>query len=393
MKRLRLNALKLFFLIFAAMCYSSTLFADTAKIKDVKVINEKEGIRFHISLDQPLREAPEIDLFRNIIQLSFKNVQAWPSQEVKEKTAGEKAKTLGFEKMIAYQYNPEVARVRILFNSESERFKEKVRLTSEGRAVELFLPAEAGESQGVAAVRDQVKSAQSAPTSTSRQLRSPVEQEIIQEVMKEEPSSNNAMRTPAGVTEETETHTKEKSVIGVSSFAKTFFSLFAVVALIVLAAFAFKKFYKKGSFPSLIGRNKHKVINVIESHFIGPKKTISLVKVANQYFLVGVTGESINGIGKVENSSELQRHLDQAMTGENFEEELVTEAESPDPKTFKLKESQKRVETDDDLSELAKLALSATNSQEESLFEGGSNYSSRSVKTKIRKKLNELRPL
>jgi flagellar biogenesis protein FliO len=66
---------------------------------------------------------------------------------------------------------------------------------------------------------------------------------------------------------------------------------YTLVAIIVLFAFAAKYL------PRWLGRTsfmpRGKLIQVIERHALEPKKTVYLLKVADQYFLVGSTGDRI----------------------------------------------------------------------------------------------------
>jgi flagellar biogenesis protein FliO len=111
--------------------------------------------------------------------------------------------------------------------------------------------------------------------------------------------------------------------------------LLFVVALFCAGAFAFKKFAKgeftqpahaKGveaslsfkSFGKSFGKSiggtleelarsagasiggKHKMVEVISNHYIGPKKTISIVRVGSRILVLGVANESVNLITELE---------------------------------------------------------------------------------------------
>ncbi len=80
-------------------------------------------------------------------------------------------------------------------------------------------------------------------------------------------------------------------------FFKMMFSVLLVVALGVATIYVSKKFL-----PSITNA-PGKVIRIIETVHLGPRKTVHLLKVDNRRLLIGSTGESITMLADVTNAS------------------------------------------------------------------------------------------
>jgi flagellar biogenesis protein FliO len=91
-----------------------------------------------------------------------------------------------------------------------------------------------------------------------------------------------------------------------------FAKLIAVIAIFVGAAFGARKFLQRGGrtgergLLGAIGRftsgklgAKGKLIEVVSTHHLGPKKSIAVVKVAGRTLVLGVTNDSINLISQI----------------------------------------------------------------------------------------------
>lgn len=68
--------------------------------------------------------------------------------------------------------------------------------------------------------------------------------------------------------------------------------LLVILVFIFFLAFLFKRFGHLNSGTRLI--------NIVESYAVGSKEKIAIVRVENECFLIGITANSINPIGKLE---------------------------------------------------------------------------------------------
>lgn len=108
--------------------------------------------------------------------------------------------------------------------------------------------------------------------------------------------------------------TTKKAVAGES----TYFRIVMVVALIGILACGILIFVRKAKFTN-IKRNKNE-IKVLAQHYLGPKKSLAVVRVAGESILVGITDTQINMIKTL---SLMDDELPD-VTGQNFQSELST---------------------------------------------------------------------
>ena len=80
-----------------------------------------------------------------------------------------------------------------------------------------------------------------------------------------------------------------------STAIRTFSVLFIVLAVILIGSYLAKRFWPKGS--GLMGSNQW--IRVIAASYIAPKKTISLVEVAGEMLVLGLTDRQITMLTKI----------------------------------------------------------------------------------------------
>jgi len=85
----------------------------------------------------------------------------------------------------------------------------------------------------------------------------------------------------------------QQSSTPVESIMPMFLGLIAILGVIFLLAFLFKKFTNFG----LSG----KYIRVIETQIIGSKEKLMIIQVQEQQFLIGVTSHTINQLGELKN--------------------------------------------------------------------------------------------
>lgn len=89
-------------------------------------------------------------------------------------------------------------------------------------------------------------------------------------------------------------------VITVFTYIKVIFILAFIVVLILLAVKLLKKFS-----PQLDRTGDNNTINIKASTWLGPKKSLYLVKIASKYLLIGVTENNINLIKEIEEREDI----------------------------------------------------------------------------------------
>lgn len=98
---------------------------------------------------------------------------------------------------------------------------------------------------------------------------------------------------------------------------KTFSILFIILAVILMIFYLIKRFWPKGS--GFMGSNRW--IRVIAATYIAPKKMVSLVEVAGEVIVLGLTSDHITMLTKVTNEQmihHLKESQEKKTTGSPF---------------------------------------------------------------------------
>jgi flagellar biosynthetic protein FliO len=103
-------------------------------------------------------------------------------------------------------------------------------------------------------------------------------------------------------------------------------ALFVVLAIIFLTFLGFKKLLDGDSpITKAFRKNSDKNIEVIESHYLGPKRSISLIRVLDRVVVIGLTDQNITKLSDVTDSPKAQRLLQEGQFGKTFEKEVAGE--------------------------------------------------------------------
>lgn len=111
-------------------------------------------------------------------------------------------------------------------------------------------------------------------------------------------------------------------VITVFTYIKVILILAFVIAIILLSV----KLLKKLS-PQLNRTGDGNAIKIISSTWLGPKKSLYLIKIASKYLLIGVTENNINLLREIDDQqdiSSLEGPLSSNTGGQNFSSVLTS---------------------------------------------------------------------
>jgi flagellar biosynthetic protein FliO len=269
------------------------------------------------------------------------------------------------QKVFAYPYSRDVARVRIIFRHDNKWAKGKISLWNNNpRSVRVFIKDPQTVAQVSAVQKSQAKSqpkpelkpepaAPLAAAAAPAPAPSPAEAEdkaLLKEVMANtrdidihNPDSiKNALVDKPKAHDgspERDTMSRDNSndtSVGIKAdpsrhFARMAAALFGVLALFFSGVFLLKRYASK--IKGLPFGKKERLIQVIASHHLGNKKSISLVKVTGEYMVVGVGNEGISLISKLGREIDVEKYIEDRFWGGTFEKHL--DNYSKDPKVTK----------------------------------------------------------
>lgn len=258
-----------------------------------------------------------VEFQRNFIQLSLKGVSAYPAR-----TKNLDHATL--EKVFTYQYQPDLARARILLKGQASEVETKTSWNLKGDTLRIVVGGKAGIQTAKTKATDAVKV--KAAASEDPRLAA-AEDKVVREILEEARNGPEANAAPqntkaAPVNSEDQPVFRSESAKGSTieakketPAAKVFASLLMVVGVIGAGALAFRRFVL-GKRLNL--QKQGKVIEVISSQSMGPKRSIALVKVLDQYMVVGMAGDGMNLLANLGNNVDIDKYLDEIDPGSSF---------------------------------------------------------------------------
>lgn len=239
--------------------------------------------RIEIALDQGLSPKHiHTEFLRDIIQITLDGATVYPARIIPA------AQSERISKVFAYQYSAKQVRIRISTRGASQTYRPVFSVTSQGRTVVASLkPIEKPKTQA-SVITDTVASTASratAPTQVS-------EPELLKKI---EASEKVATEAP-----------KAKPAMNASplpGFGKVFVGLLIAVAGIVALLIALKRLQRvaersqkrmQGFFAKMGLAKKAPMIEVVSTQALGPKKSISVVKVQGRMLVLGIAADSIS---------------------------------------------------------------------------------------------------
>lgn len=261
------------------------------------------------------------DFFRDIVQVSVEQSSVHPAQI--QPILNEKVK-----KVFAYQYTPTLVRFRFTVVGSAETYKDKVRVKAEGNMVIVAFV----DQEIYPAVEDdpEIGAANMAPIEAVDKV-TPLPADTIQVSQSATTQAND------GVAPKNDP-IKLTSGRDIGNPFRAFGWLAVCLAAFGAAAILLKRFGLKGFFGKILAKrigNKVDMVEVISTHALGPKQSITIARVAGRLLVLGVTGESIQLITELgENANGgLRASSNQSVGGlevsDTFTDLLTTAAAKP----------------------------------------------------------------
>lgn len=382
----------------ALVMTSLTLFARGAKVEGISFEDRGREGRVIIELNEELQEFPELSVKGNYVQVAIPGSYVWPKIEKKFSYADQ------FDsKILAYQFNKDRVRVRAILPQSIEDRSNNVSLSLKGKKIVINFPkssmkktATTGRAPAIIGKAQDVKVVDKYDESYLDKLLKEKEEAIK---IKKEATQVKAV-TPVKMADKTASKSARDEVsmalagtkkngadLSLMGYAGKFAGFLALVLLIFYAVVAlFKKgAFKKGKLGFL---NSSKIIEVLNTTYIGPKRSLLLIRAHEQVFLVGSSEKGLHMISEVDGLSGIFKNGEKDISGSNFDTNLET-AEEKNP-TFKLKEflnqdNLDEVSKEDTMDNFAYAAVTKENKNEKSAKVKFSQQ--------IKNKVKELKPL
>ncbi len=252
----------------------------------------------------------QTEFFNDIIQISLTDVSVYPAKIMA-------VQGMDLTKVFAYQYSPKLVRCRLTVNGKAEDYQGRFKVSMNGKVLSLKLDtpmkSDKVSTSSAAPSRSGTVPAESSAARANEaepQIKGEAENALLKRVLKgESAKAEDGERQTSKKDGERARLTGGKPL---PSPFKPIGILGAMLAVLAGGAFFLKK-RKSGdslrghkAFAGVIGKfakgltPKSKLIEVLATHYLGPKKNIAVVKVGGRTLVLGVTDESINLITQIQ---------------------------------------------------------------------------------------------
>lgn len=325
------------------LAHSST--KDMSKVESVEIL---ENGHFVARFSGVPVETPELTVKDRMVQIAVKNSYVWPKIEKKASVSQKFDTTL-----MAYQFNKDVVRIRAMLPYSLKGKEDQVSLTVRDGQVELSLPK--APAPQVSSQNTQPQKSENRPKSKASDYDESYLQQLVESKSSDEANTDlMADFEDSEVQEVSETTQKadqdqvsvamaaqekgessSSSAFSIGSYVGKFV---AFLALVLLIFYAMVNLMKRGVFKrSKLGfLNSTKMVEVLNTTYLGPKRSLLMVKAHNQVFLLGSSETGINLISEVNDVTSLLKDGEKKLAGNNFDTTLNQADEKE--KQFKLKE-------------------------------------------------------
>ncbi len=336
-------------LLVVSLFLISQLVCAQLQVKDVKVVKLGKRAELQISYKGVLSSDPVLTLKNNIVQVALSDGVVWPKIERKINlvSSGRKDTTL-----LAYQYTRKLARVRALLPFSLQGHSD-VDLKMVGNKILVNFPVIA-----------QVKAHKSVPAVSKKMVNkvNKYDEQFLEKLLAETEEGDNKLDKASehkefkpvvkkevdqvksslaglekknnSVKDSFSTVQAKKSKFSLVSYFGKFVVFLGVILLLFYGVlFLMRKgVLKKGKLGFL---NNTSVITVLNTTYIGPKRSLMLVKVHNQVFLISSTEKGIEFLSEVKDTTGLLKQGEKEVAGSNFDIALNAGSDSDTAITLK----------------------------------------------------------
>jgi flagellar biosynthetic protein FliO len=313
--------------------------AASLQINEIKSLPSSTGETVEISLTGEISENQILAEFqRNFLQLSIRGASAFPA-----KNATVNGQLI--DKVFVYQYQPDLTRARILFKQDASSIQKQVHWEVKG--AKIFVRLDNNSDVKIVASKlptsIKTKTAQKIQTDKLSQISSGAEKAaandklvqederlisaILNDSTKELVPAKNPAPVSASTTEAQNKSPENESVESlfsgqptmnktpakasankpVNPITRMLTGLITVLSIIALLAYGFKRFVLQGRVS--LGR-QDRMVDMVSSYMLSPKKQIAVVRVGKQYMVLGVTDANINLIQNLGEDANIEKFID-----------------------------------------------------------------------------------
>ncbi|WP_127718021.1 flagellar biosynthetic protein FliO [Halobacteriovorax sp. HLS] len=304
---------------------SASIFASSNAVEVKKLNYAAKGNsagELSITLKGDLTNAPDLTVKDKMIQVAIPGAMVWPKIEKRVSIAKNLDTTI-----MAYQFNKDMVRVRAMLPYSIKGLEDRVSITISGNNINLHFPT-------IVSASNPVKTKVAAVKAKKTQNLDEYNESYLDKLIKEKELQKNTtvteLKAPVKVADkvnvalagiEKTSPLEAKSSFSLTSYIGKFVAFLGVVLLLFYGVVALMKkgVLKKGKLGFL---NSTKVIEVINTTYVGPKRSLMLIRAHNQVFLVANTEKGMEYLSEVKDVAGLMKDGEKSLSGNNFDSDL-----------------------------------------------------------------------
>jgi len=351
-----------------------------------------------INLKGALKDTPELQIKGNIVQVAIPNSVVWPKIE-KQVSVNKSFDTT----LMAYQYNKSLSRVRANLPYKLDGKESKVSVVLNDNNIQLFFPKQKSLTKKIVTSVNKKTAESNKPKRVVKAKASSYDESYLEKLLKDKEQTKNQPVKKIAKTETSlfeEMNTKKEVVsdaVGtkMSSFKKSEFNFTSYIfkfvgffALLVAGIYFVMNFFRKGMLKKggLGFLSGTKMVEVLSTTYIGPKRSILVLRVHKQVFLVAQSEKGMDFLTEIKDTAGFMKEGERKVVGDNFDTNLDSAEEKG--REFKLKEVVSQLDNESDSHDDVDPVLAALAGQTES-----QELNKVSLSKQIKNKIKELKPL
>jgi flagellar biogenesis protein FliO len=345
-----------------------TVFADDVNIKAVEIKNDKAGeSRLSIKLVGNLNDNPQMKIIDKTLQITIPNAHV----------TGKIIRNFGGASVTATQVDRDTVTVKTILPYSLQGKESLVNITLKDGSVDVSFPrlmsaipakvtSKVYRSPSVVSNAGTAKAIEAANVEAEK-----LDENYLSTLVKENeklanakhPEQNKGTKAAAlkievqadtaqsgdrvNLTQASLAKSQSKSTFNKEEPAKSSFSLstyigkfVAFLSLMVLGFYGVLTLFKKGVIKKgkLGFLHSTKLVEVISTTHVAPKRTLMMIKAHKQVFLISNTEDGMSLISEIKDVTGLIKTGEEEITGSNFDTNLYSAKTTKRPKEFKLKE-------------------------------------------------------
>ena len=284
-----------------------------------------------------IKNEPIVLLKKNILQLTFPASVVWPKIEKKATLGSEKFNTT----LLAYQYNKDDVRVRILFKNNHKLEKNDIKIKVINDKILASFPLNKyfkNKKRKSYSSKSSNKIKKNSVGSNALKYDESYLDKLLKDKVdvKEENNEKNNQVNEDEIKLALSGTLKKKEENKINDYLIRFIVfIFIIIGLLYGVFYLFKKgFFKKGNVGFL---KNNEGVTILSTTYLGPKKNLLVVKVYDQVLLLGSSEQGVNLITELKDTNTVIKSGEVSLSGSNFDMNL--DEASKNSKDFKLKEN------------------------------------------------------